>query len=104
MVRFVLGTGRSDICGCTDFVLPAKDTFLDGTVVNGIDVSGMTRNQAQNIISYSLLSTRSDIKLTLTYNDKRWEFYGNDFEIKNEVEPVLTQILKTDGKEICLKG
>ena len=71
-----------------------NDTFLPGTTVNGIDVSGMTQSQAENVISYSLLSSRSDIKLTLTYNDKSWSFAGNDFEIKDEVGPVLSEAIK----------
>lgn len=74
--------------------LSQNDTFLDGTTVNGIDVSGMTRSQAENVVSYSLLSTRSNIKLTLAYDDMKWTFSGNDFEITNEVEPMLTEVLK----------
>lgn len=74
--------------------LSPNDTFIKGTTINGIDVSGMTRNQAENIVSYSLLSTRADIKLTLTYKDQKWTFSGNDFEVTNEVEPVLTEVLK----------
>lgn len=74
--------------------LSPNDTFIKGTTINGIDVSGMTRNQAENIVSYSLLSTRADIKLTLTYDDEKWVFSGNDFEVTNEVEPVLTEVLK----------
>ena len=74
--------------------LSPNDTFINGTTINGIDVSGMTRNQAENIVSYSLLSTRADIKLTLTYDDKSWVFFGDDFEVSNEVEPVLSEVLK----------
>lgn len=74
--------------------LSPNDTFLDGTTINGIDVSGMTRSQAENVVSYSLLSARSDIKLTLAYDDMKWTFSGNDFEVTNEVEPVLTEVLK----------
>lgn len=72
----------------------ANDTFLSGTTVNGIDVSGMTQAQAENVISYSLLSSRSDIKLTLTYDDKSWSFAGSDFEVKDEVGPVLSEAIK----------
>ena len=71
-----------------------NDTFLKGTMINGIDVSGMTKNQAENVISYSLLSTRADIKLTLSYEDKTWTFAGSDFEVKDEVGPVLTEVMK----------
>lgn len=74
--------------------LSPNDTFLNGTTINGIDVSGMTRSQAENVVSYSLLSARSDIKLTLKHKDDEWIFSGSDFEITNEVEPVLTEVLK----------
>ena len=74
--------------------LSPNDTFLKGTTINGIDVSGMTKQQAENVVSYSLLSSRSDVKLTLTYQDLKWTFTGNDFEVINEVEPVLTNVLK----------
>lgn len=74
--------------------LSPNDTFIKGTLVNGIDVSGMTKNQAENVVSYSLLSSRADIKLTLTYGGREWTFSGNDFEVSNEVEPALTEVLK----------
>ncbi len=83
--------------------LSPNDTFLNGTTVNGIDVSGMTRSQAENVVSYSLLSTRSEIKLNLTYGDKNWTFSGNDFEVTNEVEPVLTEVLKVGHEGNFLK-
>lgn len=80
-----------------------NDTFLNGTLVNGIDVSGMTQSQAENVISYSLLSTRSDIKLTLAYDDKTWTFSGSDFEIKDEVGPLLTEVMKVGHEGNFLK-
>lgn len=83
--------------------LSPNDTFLNGTTINGIDVSGMTRSQAENVVSYSLLSARSDIKLTLTYNDMKWTFSGSDFEVTNEVEPVLTEVLKIGHEGNFLK-
>ncbi len=78
--------------------LSPNDKFLNGTKVNGIDVSGMTRAEAENIVSYSLLSSRDEIELKLKYGDRVWVFTGDDFEVVNEVEPVLTQALKV-GRE-----
>lgn len=83
--------------------LSPNDTFLNGTTINGIDVSGMTRSQAENVVSYSLLSARSDIKLTLNYDDMDWIFSGSDFEVTNEVEPVLTEVLKIGHEGNFLK-
>lgn len=83
--------------------LSPNDTFLNGTTINGIDVSGMTRKQAENIVSYSLLSTRADVKLSLHYGDKEWTFTGSDFEVTNEVEPVLTEVLKVGHEGTFLK-
>lgn len=83
--------------------LSPNDTFLDGTTINGIDVSGMTRSQAENVVSYSLLSARSDIKLMLKYDDMKWTFSGSDFEVTNEVEPVLTEVLKVGHEGNFLK-
>lgn len=83
--------------------LSPNDTFLNGTTINGIDVSGMTRKQAENIVSYSLLSSRADVKLTLHYGEQKWTFSGSDFEVKNEVEPVLTEVLKVGHEGTFLK-
>ena len=83
--------------------LSPNDTFLNGTTINGIDVSGMTRKQAEDIISYSLLSTRSDIKLTLHHGDQKWTFSGSDFEVTNEVEPVIGEALKVGHEGNFLK-
>lgn len=83
--------------------LSPNDTFISGTTINGVDVSGMNKMQAENVVSYSLLSSRSDIKLTLTYGDQKWYFSGDDFEVINEVEPVLNEVLKIGHEGNFLK-
>ena len=61
-------------------------TFMPNTTINGIDVSGLTDKQAENIIAYNLLNTRDEVSLKLRYKDQEFNFNGSDFEIANDID------------------
>ena len=63
-----------------------EKTFMENTTINGIDVSGLTEKQAENVVAYNLLNTRDEVSLNLKYKDKTWNFSGTDFEIANDID------------------
>ncbi len=62
-----------------------QQTFADETYINGVNVSGMTKAQAQNVVTIQMLSKRSDIKITLKTDDMVYVWTGDDFEIDNGI-------------------
>lgn len=66
--------------------------FYSGTQVNGVDVSGMTVEEVSNVISTKMIDARDEIKITLKYGDKTWEWIGADFEVNNEILPEVEKV------------
>lgn len=64
----------------------SNKTFMENTTINGIDVSGLTEKQAENVIAYNLLNVRDEVSLNLKYKDKNWTFSGTDFEVTNDID------------------
>lgn len=64
----------------------SNKTFMENTTINGIDVSGLTEKQAENVVAYNLLNVRDEVSLNLKYKDKNWTFSGSDFEVANDIE------------------
>lgn len=73
--------------------LNETDTFLQNTKINGVDVSGLTQKQAENIVAYNLLNTRDEVELTLRYENQEWVFNGSDFEIANDISERVKEIM-----------
>ena len=70
-----------------------QKTFLENTKINGIDVSGLTEKQAENVVAYNLLTTRDEVSLNLTYKDKSWNFKGSDFEIASDIDQKIHEAM-----------
>ena len=66
--------------------------FANGTIINGIDVSGLNKTEAQNLVATRLINARQQIDITLRYGDKVWHWTGEDFEIDNQVMPQVENI------------
>ena len=73
-------------------VLFIGNKFSSGTTINGIDVGGLTKNEAQNVIATQLTDKRNDILINLTYKDKSWIWTGKDFEIDNQIIPYVENV------------
>lgn len=73
-------------------VLFTQNTFSSGTKINGIDVSGLNKQQAQNVISTTINTNREDIKINLYYKNKIWEWTGKDFEVDNHIAPYVENV------------
>lgn len=64
----------------------SSNKFYENTSINGVDVSGMTKEEAVQLISTKLISAKNDVEITLKYEDKEWTFVGSDFETNNNFE------------------
>lgn len=73
--------------------LNSKTTFYQNTHINGVDVSGLTRTQADNLISQKLLENKDNIKITLTNENKQWEINGEDLNYIGNTKPTLDEVL-----------
>ncbi|MBO5394415.1 MAG: VanW family protein [Clostridia bacterium] len=69
-------------------------TYFDNTFINGVDVSGMTKAQAENLISTKTLERKKDINLTLTSGDKKWSISGDDLEVVANFNPTLSSVMQ----------
>ena len=73
-------------------VLFTGNKFRQGTTINGIDVSGLNKEQAQNIVATKLTDSRNEIVINLHHNDKTWTWTGKDFEIDNQIMPYVENV------------
>ena len=71
-----------------------QERFFENTTINGINVSHLTKEEAENIIEYNLLKDRDEIKLTLVSGEKVWDFSGSDFTVVSDVKPVISEVMK----------
>ena len=69
----------------------SNNTFYDGSTINGVNVSGLTVDEASNIVTADLLSKRDKVSLELKYKDKVWRWTGADFEPNNEVQEIVRE-------------
>lgn len=67
--------------------------FFDGTTINGIDVSGLNKKQAENVVSAKMLENLDDVSLTFTYQDQVWQYKGSDFEVNPNISAKLDEAI-----------
>lgn len=68
-----------------------SNEFNDNVSVNGINVSGMTKQEAANLISSKMINDKNQVDIELKYEDKTWQFSGEDFETNNNIFPIVEQ-------------
>ena len=73
-------------------IIAGGNTFKNGVKINGIDVSGMDKYQAQNVVATTLTDNRNQIDITLKFNDKTWNWKGGDFEVDNQIMPYVENV------------
>lgn len=72
--------------------LNANNTFYDKTYINNVDVSGMTVEEASNLIGTEMVASRDEIEISLSYKDKKWKWKGSDFEVNNKIAPLIENV------------
>lgn len=66
-----------------------KTKFKDNIVINGVNVKGLTKNQAISKIDSELKNKVENLHLKLKYNGKMWEFTKNDFDINANIHTIV---------------
>lgn len=75
-------------------ILSGDEKFYENTRINGIDVGGMSVAEAENVVLTDMLNNKKDIEIELVCKDKSWVLKGNDFEVYNKIQPVISQMSK----------
>lgn len=75
-------------------IITGKEKFYDGTLINGLDVGGMSVAEAENVVLTDMLSARNEIEIELSSKNKTWTLSGNDFEVSNKIQPIIKQLSK----------
>ncbi len=74
--------------------LNESTTFYNNTHINGVDVSGMTSKEAEEIVANKMLEKRGNIEITLTHGGENWLLKGDEFEAKNSISKPISEVLK----------
>ncbi len=73
--------------------ISSKTTFYPNTHINGVDVSGLTKTEANNILLSSLSENKEKLNITLTSNQKQWTITGDDLGFLGNLEPTLNEVI-----------
>ena len=65
------------------------DTFYHGVVVNGIDLGGMTMDEAREALTAEEQSAEQPFSITLTYNDQSFTITQDDVDHSVDTDAVL---------------
>lgn len=69
----------------------SSNRFYENTTINDVNVAGLEKHEAANLISAKLLQDKDDIDIKLTYEGKEWAMTGADFEGNSEIFPIIEQ-------------
>ncbi len=73
--------------------LNENTVFYQNTHINGVDVSGLNRQEASNVVSAKMLEKVDEVNVTLKYDDKIWQFKGSDFEVNPDISQQVLEVL-----------
>ena len=85
-------------------VLENTDTFFDGITVQGVDISGMTMEEATEAVTAVQDTARPNIQLTMTYNGQDYVYDTDRFAFTYDTDQILEQayaIGRTGTSEEC---
>lgn len=61
----------------------------EGTVINGYNLSGMSKDEANVILIDKFNERANDFQLTINSEDKSWTFDSNDFSVNSDIHTIL---------------
>ena len=67
------------------------DTFYHGIVVDGIDLGGMTMDEAREAVQSAESSARGDFAVTMTYGDQSFTVTQDDVDFSFDTDAVLEE-------------
>lgn len=85
-------------------VLENTNTFYDGITVQGVDISGMTMEEATAAVTAVEATSRPTIQLTMTYNGQNYVYDTDRFGFTYDTAQILEQafaIGRTGSSEEC---
>ena len=85
-------------------VLENTDTFFDGITVQGVDISGMTMEEATAAVAAVEATARPTIELTMVYNGQNYVYNTDRFAFTYDTAQILEQayaIGRTGTSEEC---
>lgn len=72
----------------------SKSTFYPNTFINGVNVSGLTKAEANNVIQENLISNKDNINITLKSKDKTWTITGEDLSYVGNFNSTLDEVMQ----------
>ena len=70
-----------------------KTTFYENTFINGVNVSGLTKSEANNLLESKLIENKEKLNITLKSGEKKWQLNGDDFEIVGNFNDTLDKTI-----------
>ena len=61
----------------------------DGTVINGFNISGMTKADASTLLTHQFQKRADDFKLQISHKDQNWTFTKDDFVVNSDIHTIL---------------
>jgi len=75
-------------------VEPYRDRFCPGVYVNGIDLGGMTYEEAKSTVESGIQAQHADWKVTLTYGSNHADITASDLNFTVDVTGVLNEAMQ----------
>lgn len=83
-----------------------KERFTGGSVIEGVDVSGLTTNEANTLLVKKLSKDLSNMTVNLSYKDNAWEIDGESLSIQTAVQEAVEDVfsyVKAQGLSLSTK-
>lgn len=77
-----------------------EDAFSKGVVISQVNVGGLTKEEAKQSVGAYLGQKIKDLNLTLSYEDKVWNFTAKDFAVKQNVTKVINEAYDYQAKKV----
>lgn len=71
----------------------SSTTFYEGTKINGVDVSGLKKSEAQDLLQTTFINQKDNINLTLSANGKDYVIDGKNLEFVGNFDGNLDRVL-----------
>ncbi len=72
-----------------------QEEIMEGISIDGLDVSGMTKEAAYQVVETAADEKLKNISITFRYNDKEWKFTAEDLQAKIVVEGAVETAYET---------
>ena len=71
--------------------MAAQDTYFPGVTVDGIDLGGMTREEARALFAQRQTQTASEFSLVVASGEKRWHITSQEVPVTFNADAILEQ-------------